>query len=523
MADKSPLKATYNGSDTNGLAEFASNDTVAVADGGTGATAASAARSNLGITDFYNTIQEEGSDLTSRSNLNFVGAVVTATDGGGFSDTTTVTIAASPTAGSSSLTTLGTIATGAWEATDIAVAHGGTGASDASTARSNLGITDTTPGGSDTQVQYNNSGAFGGSGNLTFDGSTLKVGTSIAATADTDTTIGFPGSDQLTFNPGGVETIRIGDTVRNGGGEVDRTGRVLLGTTLSVDVEAQASRLQVIGGNTADAGVTIGMFSADAECPRLKFIKSRNTAVDDAHTDPDTGCVQDGDYLGGVQFHAHDGTDYVSMAASMIARVNGSPGVNDIPTDLIFQTCPDGAGSNTEKMRITSSGNVKINDGDLVVGTSGHGIDFSATAGPTAGTGTSELLDDYEEGTWTAVQNVGSGSAGFTVAGRTGSYVKIGRIVHVQGAFVTGSVSSPSGQLDISGLPFAFHTGDDDYEWRAAGSVSLWNHTGDADGIHCFAGSGQSILYIQSQGSNTEANHMQLNTEIRLQITYATN
>ena len=40
----------------------------------------------------------------------------------------------------SSLTSVGTIATGVWNATDIAVAHGGTGASTASAARTNLGL-----------------------------------------------------------------------------------------------------------------------------------------------------------------------------------------------------------------------------------------------------------------------------------------------------------------------------------------------------------------------------------------------
>ena len=42
--------------------------------------------------------------------------------------------------GQNSITTLGAITTGSWAATDVAVAHGGTGASDASTARTNLGV-----------------------------------------------------------------------------------------------------------------------------------------------------------------------------------------------------------------------------------------------------------------------------------------------------------------------------------------------------------------------------------------------
>jgi hypothetical protein len=42
--------------------------------------------------------------------------------------------------GQASITTLGTITTGTWTATDIAVTAGGTGASDAGTARTNLGV-----------------------------------------------------------------------------------------------------------------------------------------------------------------------------------------------------------------------------------------------------------------------------------------------------------------------------------------------------------------------------------------------
>ena len=36
MADKTPVKATFTGSNVTGLAEFQSSDTIAIADGGTG-------------------------------------------------------------------------------------------------------------------------------------------------------------------------------------------------------------------------------------------------------------------------------------------------------------------------------------------------------------------------------------------------------------------------------------------------------------------------------------------------------
>ena len=67
-------------------------------------------------------------------------------------------------------------------------------------------------------------------------------------------------------------------------------------------------------------------------------------------------------------------------------------------------------GNNT-RMSIAGSGQVTINDGDLVIGTSGHGIDFSATSD--ASGMTSELLDDYEEGVWIPVH----GSSGGSVVG----------------------------------------------------------------------------------------------------------
>ena len=98
---------------------------------------------------------------------------------------------------------------------------------------------------------------------------------------------------------------------------------------------------------------------------------------------------------------------------------------------------------------LTTGSDVSINTGNLVIGTSGKGIDFSATPG----TGTSELLNDYEEGTWTPVI-IGSSTAGSgTYSLQEGFYTKIGRQVTVTGAIVW-SAHTGTGTMRVSGLPY---------------------------------------------------------------------
>jgi hypothetical protein len=78
---------------------------------------------------------------------------------------------------------------------------------------------------------------------------------------------------------------------------------------------------------------------------------------------------------------------------------------------------------------------------------SGYGIDFSATPG----TGTSELLDDYEEGTWTATPTFASGTATGAASGR---YTKVGDLVCAT-VSMGGTIGTGSGVFTITGLPFA--------------------------------------------------------------------
>jgi hypothetical protein len=107
---------------------------------------------------------------------------------------------------------------------------------------------------------------------------------------------------------------------------------------------------------------------------------------------------------------------------------------------------------NNHYFYINGSPAVQINSSGNIVVNSGSGIDFSATA-DSAGTMSSELLDDYEEGTFTPTV-VGASSAGTaTYTEQSGYYTKVGNRVLVNLSLAWSSHTG-TGAMRISGLPF---------------------------------------------------------------------
>jgi hypothetical protein len=96
--------------------------------------------------------------------------------------------------------------------------------------------------------------------------------------------------------------------------------------------------------------------------------------------------------------------------------------------------------------RALSATELTLTTGNLVIGTAGKGIDFSAD--PSAAGMTSELLDDYEEGTW--IPSLGGTT---TYSQQGGTYTKVGRIVHVEGRIIVSNIGTGSATT-VSGLPF---------------------------------------------------------------------
>jgi hypothetical protein len=105
----------------------------------------------------------------------------------------------------------------------------------------------------------------------------------------------------------------------------------------------------------------------------------------------------------------------------------------------------------------TVRNDLSLSTGNLIIGTSGKGIDFSATSDG-SGTMTSELLDDYEEGTWSPVYSPTTGSfTTMTMDVVSATYTKVGRLVTLCAFIRTDNVnaSGASGSVNITGLPFA--------------------------------------------------------------------
>jgi hypothetical protein len=161
-------------------------------------------------------------------------------------------------------------------------------------------------------------------------------------------------------------------------------------------------------------------------------------------------------HISGVLPVANGGTNASSASITAFNNITGytaSGATGTTSTNLVFSTSP----SITTP---TLVGDVTLSTGNLVVGTSGKGIDFSITSHP-AGM-TSELLADYEEGTWTP-SIVDSLSVPFTMTTQHGTYTKIGRMVIVQFYIAYSGKGSASGGYfaELRGWPFAsLYTGN---------------------------------------------------------------
>jgi hypothetical protein len=114
--------------------------------------------------------------------------------------------------------------------------------------------------------------------------------------------------------------------------------------------------------------------------------------------------------------------------------------------------------STTKQVSVANltAGRTQTSNG-IVQGTAGTGYNFTANT-PAAGM-TSQLLNWYEEGTWTPVWGATTTDPTCTYTTQTGKYVRIGNRVTCFCEISTASKSGGTGNLRITGLPFTVGSG----------------------------------------------------------------
>ena len=315
--------------------------------------------------------------------------------------------------------------------------------------------------------------AIQGEANLTFDGTNLQA----KQTGDTGQELIFDSNRSAADNVlGGItgywDTDRVADiSFRSGADTTNKDdGYITFRTSPSQGSIAESMRIdssgRVLIGTTVEGRATWG----------------ENFTIADSASCGMTIRSGSGSY----------GSLYFSDGESGADEYTGLVEYYHQTNQLAFYT------ATAQRLVLDNSGNVSINDGDLKIGTSGHGIDFSATSD--ASGATSELLDDYEIGTFTPLLG-GSNYGSYNITGN-GKYTKIGRQVFYQIQFANKDLdNNASGDVRVRGWPFSFSISNTS---RQITTNIMANNVGLAvNGIHTLYGEsdGISMHGIQSHDS----------------------
>jgi len=157
----------------------------------------------------------------------------------------------------------------------------------------------------------------------------------------------------------------------------------------------------------------------------------------------------------------------------------------------------NGIGTYGSSSSIVAESTATYDGTTLQLTTSGGGLKLDGLNSSDANT-----LDDYEFGDWTATVTTASGTLTLNSSYNTGTYIKIGKVVHIQGQLIMTSVSSPDGDLKVGGLPFAAAslTGEKDVSTNLATAMGLASAVA---GIWTYIGQGQSFFSIRGGAGET--------------------
>ena len=310
-------------------------------------------------------------------------------------------------------------------------------------------------------------------------------------------------SSTMRFRVDGTERVRITSAGRVGIGTDDPSGQLQIDTTsgaraLTVNAPTLGTYLtfETDGTAFADIGSLSGLIGSgsDTDTLALNARGSRDLAFR-TNSNVRLRITSDGFVSMGVATPAPGAQLTVAGKGIAITGQNTDHGANSMRLgeegsglaqircygpdnstngSLTLRSCR-GDGTNSLDVSLLSNGNLSISDGNLVVA-SGHGIDFSAT-GDGIGTASSELLDDYEEGTWTPVFN--AVGATFTTQANVARYTKVGNLVTISGYCQIYCSAGAGNDVTITGLPYNTANETNFYQGGVAAKVNkLANNNG---------------------------------------------
>ena len=207
-----------------------------------------------------------------------------------------------------------------------------------------------------------------------------------------------------------------------------------------------------------------------------------------------------------------------------------TPGTGTVTLDMLSAS---GTKSSSTFLRgdntFASAGlsNWSENSGNLLPSNASYGIYLGVNSATST-----NLLHDYEEGTWTPIYNADQGyNTSFTYSTQAGNYTKIGKLVFASFRITAtaGVLNGGGGGARIDGLPFDVHDTGEFSSWGGGSAHFFNNMGGNYQAIFFMARGNFDGMYVNGNTSNSDDitytitnTHIQNNTTLSGQIVYMT-
>jgi len=324
--------------------------------------------------------------------------------------------------------------------------------------------------------------------NVTFAGPILLTAGALAAAGNAG--LSHRSADNKVYLQAGTGGFNILDDQQNthfsidSGGAATFSGSVAIsnssGDTLTLTKSTTEPSLRIEGDSNKDFVITVS--------GELLTFTQNDGATDILTLDHDTKAAV---FAGNVTINT-DANSSLSIAdggtnAIMIKAAAG---------DELYM-----GANNTYAIRILNDGtnNVVLDNGSNLVFASGHGIDFSASTN--YGSSSSELLDDYEEGTWTPYLGTETQLGSPASTNYNNKYVKVGRLVKCTGWFNTFNYANVTSgtYMMIRNLPFPPEMHDTGMRFSYASNIG--------NSTYGYGHTALSAYYMLIGGTNGSPSH----------------